>query len=205
MNVYVETNFVLELALAQEQQASCEEILSLSEAGRVRLVIPSYSVVEPYEALRRRHQARTEVSIHLEKELTQLARTAEYSSRLLGFREATALLVDSSHDEARRLESVRSRLLESAELISLERGVLRAAIGQPAGLDLSPQDNIVLASVLSHLDRTAPPRSCFLNRNWRDFDDPEVVGRLAQHRCKLLSRFDDGCQYVRHVLSSHAS
>jgi len=31
-----------------------------------------------------------------------------------------------------------------------------------------------------------------------------VVDKLTQHRCKLLSRFDDGCRYVRHVLSSHA-
>jgi hypothetical protein len=49
LNVYVETNFVLELVLAQEQQASCEEILALSEEGSLRLVIPSYSLVEPYE------------------------------------------------------------------------------------------------------------------------------------------------------------
>ena len=31
MNVYVESNFVLELALLQEQSGSCEEILSLAE------------------------------------------------------------------------------------------------------------------------------------------------------------------------------
>ena len=33
MRVYVETNFVLELALAQAQAPSCEEILSLAERG----------------------------------------------------------------------------------------------------------------------------------------------------------------------------
>jgi len=69
LNVYAETNFVLELTLVQEQHAGCEEILALGEAGRVRLVIPSYSLVEPYETLRRRHKERTQLRINLEREL----------------------------------------------------------------------------------------------------------------------------------------
>lgn len=39
MNIYVESNFVLELALVQEQHASCEEIVGLSEARRATLVM----------------------------------------------------------------------------------------------------------------------------------------------------------------------
>ncbi len=49
---------MLELALLQEQQASCEEILRLSEAGNIYLVIPAYSIAEPYETLVRRHRQR---------------------------------------------------------------------------------------------------------------------------------------------------
>jgi hypothetical protein len=33
VNVYVESNFVLQLALLQESYASCEAILQLSESG----------------------------------------------------------------------------------------------------------------------------------------------------------------------------
>ena len=40
MNVYVESNFVLELALLQEQWTSCEAILTLCEAKSVQLVVP---------------------------------------------------------------------------------------------------------------------------------------------------------------------
>ena len=45
MNVYVESNFVLELAFLQEQSSSCEEILSLAEGGRIQLVLPGYSLM----------------------------------------------------------------------------------------------------------------------------------------------------------------
>ena len=52
MNVYVESNFVLELAFLQEQFASCEEILSEAHrAHRIQLLIPTNSLAEPYEAL----------------------------------------------------------------------------------------------------------------------------------------------------------
>lgn len=51
MNVYVESNFVLELALLQEQHASCGELLRLCEEDRIQLVIPAYSLVEPYNIL----------------------------------------------------------------------------------------------------------------------------------------------------------
>jgi hypothetical protein len=51
VNVYVETNFVLELAFQQEQFVSCEQILQLGEAGGIKLVIPAYSLAEPHEKI----------------------------------------------------------------------------------------------------------------------------------------------------------
>lgn len=40
MNIYVETNFILELVFVQEQYQSCEEIITLCEAGRAKLILP---------------------------------------------------------------------------------------------------------------------------------------------------------------------
>ena len=76
MNVYVESNFVLELALIQEQYAGCEEILRLCEAGRIRLVIPAYSLAEPYETLTRHHKQRRRMKQELDAVFRQLSRTA---------------------------------------------------------------------------------------------------------------------------------
>lgn len=38
MNIYVETNFVLELAFEQEQCPSCGKILQLHEIGKAKLI-----------------------------------------------------------------------------------------------------------------------------------------------------------------------
>jgi hypothetical protein len=46
VKVYVETNFVLELALEQAQHAECEEILRLAESKSVEIALPAFSFVE---------------------------------------------------------------------------------------------------------------------------------------------------------------
>lgn len=202
MNVYVETNFVLELALVQEQQASCEALLRLSEAGSVGLAIPAYSLVEPYEAIVRRHRQRKKMKADLDVEIGQMTRTAAYSERLSGFQDLTALLIDSADEETKRLEEVRRRLLKACDVIPLDAPCLAAAVRYQDEHDLSPQDAMVYAAVISHLTRSAAKESCFLNRNSKDFDDPDIVDELQSHACRLIPRFDDGLDHVRNRVAA---
>jgi hypothetical protein len=46
MNVYVETNFILELAWMQEQYESCKNILTLCETGKAKLILPAFQLVK---------------------------------------------------------------------------------------------------------------------------------------------------------------
>ena len=201
MNVYVESNFVLELALIQEQSASCEEILGLCEANRARLVIPAYSLAEPYETLTRRHKQRRRLKQELDDEVRQIARTAPLSERFSGFKDLTAGLISVAQQETQRLESVRSRLIEAAEIVPLDKSVLAASTEYQRAHDLSPQDALVYSSVLSHLKRVRAPENCFLNRNSKDFDDESIIDELAGHNCQLLFQFDAGHSFISAALS----
>ena len=60
MRVYVESNFVLELVLEQEQHLACREIVRLAEAGIIELVVPAFGLLEPYMTLHRRHREQEE-------------------------------------------------------------------------------------------------------------------------------------------------
>jgi hypothetical protein len=51
MNVYVESNFVLEHALEQEECDSCSEIIQLASRRQVTLLIPAFSLAEPHQAI----------------------------------------------------------------------------------------------------------------------------------------------------------
>jgi predicted nucleic acid-binding protein len=196
VNVYLESNFVLELALLQEQHASCEDILRLSEAGNAQLIIPAYSLVEPYETLIRRHRQRKQMKAELDIELQQLARTATYADRLDGFQNLTALLIDSADEEAKRLEETRSVLSRTAEIIPLDRAILEIATRYQVAHDLSPQDALVYAAVLSHLTQSGAPENCFLNKNSKGFDDSDLVEELNTYNCRLVPRFNIDYQFI---------
>ena len=196
MNVYVESNFVLELTLLQASHASCEAILQLAEEGAARLVIPAFSLIEPYETLRSHQLRRKTMKNGLDEEFRQLARTASYSSRLAEFANLTSLLIDGADEDDRRLEVVRTRLLAIAEIVSIDASILLAADQHRTIHDLKPHDAVVYSSVLAHLDRSDKSPSCFLNEDARDFDDPDLVEELARRNCDLILTFDAGHQFL---------
>ncbi len=187
MNVYAETNFVLEIALRQEQCSDCEAIAALCKERRINLIIPAYSIAEPYETLIRRHKDRKKLKNSLDTELNQLARTNFYASDIIKIQSLTNLLVKSTEDEMNRLEDVRNNLIRVTEIISLNSEILKSSAEHQKEHDLSPQDAIVYASVIFHLEHSEPETACFLNKNSKDFDDPDISEKLEHYRCKMLS------------------
>ena len=105
MIVYVESNFVLELAFLQEEFEACNSILELSEAREIDLIVPAYSLLEPYEALVRRSRRRNELSIRLADETREMSRSRPYSEITERASEITSTLISSGEQEKRRLDS----------------------------------------------------------------------------------------------------
>ena len=124
MNIYVETNFVLELAFEQEQCASCEQILQLCEAGQGNLIIPAYSLAEPHEKLSRQAKSRRDLQQLLDAELRQLSRTASYVSRIESIQDIASLMVQSNEEERQRFVQYRERLFNVGEVIALTAEIL---------------------------------------------------------------------------------
>lgn len=163
MNIYVETNFVLELTFEQEQCSSCEQILQLCEIGRAKLVIPAYSLAEPHEKLSRQAKNRRELQQLLDAELRQLARTDSYGNCIKSIQDIASLLVQSNEEERQRFIQYRERIFKSAEVVPLTKNILTEAASCEVMYDLKPQDAIVFASVINHLRSDQPQDSCFLN------------------------------------------
>lgn len=201
MNIYVETNFVLELALLQEESEFCEQLLEIAERGEAQLVLPAYSLVEPYETLIRHDKNRKRLATDLENELNQLDRSQPYKSEINPHRTLIQLLIRSGEEEQKRLINVRNTLLATADIIPLSLGIIDSAQLHEAEHGLSPQDAIVYASTLWHLDQTQTPISCFINRNSKDFNDPDIETALANFNCKALYNFTNGLGYVMSKLT----
>ena len=196
MTVYVESNFVLEQALQQEQSDSCDAIVNLAASGDISLVIPAFSLAEPHQALTQKDKLRNRLNNELQQQLLELGRSKPYRAVLDDFRDLSSVLIRSADQERDGLQRAVGELLRTAEVVPLDGGIVTAGGELQTAFAMSGQDAIVLASVLQHLERTKPAESCFLNRNSRDFDDPDVRERLDRFGCKFFARFDHGCQFI---------
>jgi len=99
MIVYVESNFIFELAYLREEHENCDKILDLSASGDIRLVLPAFSVGEVYEAQTRRAKRRAELHDKLNKEIGELARSKPYRDSRDQFKEVTKALIVSGEEE----------------------------------------------------------------------------------------------------------
>jgi predicted nucleic acid-binding protein len=196
MNVYVESNFVLEHALQQEESQSCTEILRIASRGQIRLVIPAFSLAESPQAILAKAKVRSRLYEDLRIHLNELARSKPHREIPATFDVLSSVLINSAQVEREGLKRTVSELLAAAEVIPLTAAVLRSAANIEVDFGLSGQDAIVLASVLGHLQANSPVESCFLNRNTKDFDDPDIRDRLEALHCKFFPRFAQAFEYI---------
>lgn len=161
MNVYVESNFVLEHALQQEESLSCREIIRLASAGQITLVVPAFSLAEPHQAISVKAKARSRLGGDLRSHLGELARSKPHREIPATFDVLAAVLIESAQLERDGLRQTVSAFLSNAEVIPLDALVLRSAANIEATFGLSGQDAIVLASVFGHLEANRPDQSCF--------------------------------------------
>lgn len=198
MIVYAESNFLLELAYLQEEHEFCEQILGLAAQGRIQLRIPAFSVVEAEISLARRTGERQRFSQALTRQIRELSRSKPHSSLPAQSNVLFAALVGSGKDERRRLDEVFNRLTALGTIIPVTSLVVLRARMDESQFELSSQDAIIHASVLLDAQQ-APGIKCFVNRNSRDFGDPEIEAGLARADCKLLVSFRDGFGYASRV------
>src|SRR5262249_17512964 len=132
--------------------------------------------------------------------LKELSRSKPYESLPESFQETTKAVIESLEDEKLRLDQALVRILETAVVIPLECAIMKGAIELQKTRSLSPQDSIVYAAVLAHLRAVPGQSKCFLNKNSKDFANPEVIGELDGLSCKLLTKFGQGLGYISSLL-----
>lgn len=197
MIVYVESNFCLELAFQQEEEAQAEEILQLAEARRFELVFPQFAVCEPFSTLNRYDNERRRFLNELNKNLNELNRSAQHRGVVAGTQPLVATLTRIGQDQTNRLEAVVERMLCCGRTIPVTAPLFASAQPLEGQYDLSPQDAIVAAFVVGDLQpqNAGQDSHAFLSRNWKDFNPMRAdFGTLG---CRYLSKFRDGLQFIR--------
>ena len=154
------------------------------------------SLAEPHVAISGKEKIRARLSNDLRTQLFELGRSKPHRAVPASFEPLASILIASAQLEREGLRNTISTLLLAADIIPLDAAILRFAADVQVQYGMSGQDAIVLASVLAHLELQRPPESCFLNRNSKDFDDPDVRERLEARGCRFFAKFEDGLGYI---------
>jgi predicted nucleic acid-binding protein len=203
MNVYIESNFLLELAFDQEERESCHQILRLCERRKAALIVPAFCLVESYHALVGRHGGRREILQDVKNHFTHLARSKKYANDVRTLLpDLTRLLVATIEEETKSFRKALGRILKTVQVIPLDPLVLKTATRFEDAQHLGSQDSIVLASVLRHLRYSERRAACFLTRDRKHFDKPDIVKLLRQHGCALLVGFSSGLRHIKSAARS---
>ena len=196
MIAYVESNFVLEIVLGQEQATGAEALLALAENGTIDLVIPSLSLAEPFATVTQRQRARRKLVNDLTAALRDLRRSAPYQSQAMLLESALTGLASIAGHESAMLDDVLRRVLAIARIVEFDSARFAQSLAYRPRYGLDAKDGLISASVVSDLARQSQADlKCFTTRNSKDFDAPDIVTELNGHNCRLFFSFDEAVRY----------
>jgi predicted nucleic acid-binding protein len=193
--VYVETNFVLELAYLRPTSDNCQRLLELARDHRIDIVVSSFALIEARLAWQRNAKRRNRLHAAVRAELGELSRSRPLVDIPIQSQAFVAALIDTAHQDRGRLEIAIETLAGIGIVTVAPAPTLARAYEIEQRLGLSPQDALVYASVIEHVQSADSPDKLFVTQNRRDF--LVVEDDLANYDCKLLFTFDAAEGYVR--------
>ena len=200
MNVFVESNFVLELAFRQEEHDFCARIWQGAGPATFTLHLPQYALTEVFQTLRARHEQRDNARTYLLTEIRQHLREAESDSAAMDSLTAALnnLLAERKQAQTERLYTIAADLAASVTTVPLTPEIIREAYEKAQQHGLASQDSLVYASVLAGL-RSLPVEAgkLFVSRNKKDFGKPAIVEELRQLGCAYVAGFESAVNRLR--------
>ncbi len=202
MIAYVESNFILEIALGQEQSKGAEGIVTLAERGDIEIAFPSFAKSEPFSTVSNRGRERQRLYAGLTTQLNELARSIPHQRDVTTLRPLVSILTDVGTREDDLLVQTVERLLEIGRLIPLDSQCFALSRELRSKGDLTGTASIILASVWLDLPlHTIDERKWFISRNWKDFADAYVVDKLHRHNCRNLDHFEKALDEIQSTLA----
>jgi predicted nucleic acid-binding protein len=196
MIVFVESNFVLELALRQSEVQAAQSLLELAESGKIDVRIPAVSLIEPRYKLAQTASDHRRLRDAIDKQLKQMVRSAGFVDLEAKSSDLMGALATKADLDIREFEAVTRRVLDCAKILPLTHEVLWAGMRRQL-LDLEPMDALVFASVEASLQDAAVGESVFANRDAKGFLSKTVVDDLEKRRCRVIPNFSRSLEYVR--------
>jgi predicted nucleic acid-binding protein len=204
MIVYIESNFVLEMALEQEQSSAARSILSLAESHQIELAYPSFVLSEPFESVVRARRERNILQRSLVRALNDLKRSEPHKRIMLDLESAINVLGDAHVRQIDLLYTTFGQLVSVGRCIDINEANFRDALVYRNSLDLSPQDSIIYSAMVADLKKQPEQKiKCFLSRDRKAFGNDDyrsIKVELEKHNCRYIGSFMQGLSFIQQKL-----
>lgn len=195
MIVYIETNFVLQLALRQEHNRYAEAVLKLAEQEKIQLFIPWFCIGESYSKLTYLVRERMQLADECQRIADELSRDAQLrdSELLKWFLNARVELGRFNDEQVQLLDETTIRILKSSKTLRVDANRVQESRRVRKQLEFRASDSIVYGCVLEHA-KSESGEKCFLN-NDKAFHQPLVRKELKETKTKVLA-IDKGSDFL---------
>jgi len=205
MIVYIESNFVLEMALEQEQSSAARSILSLAESHQVELAYPSFVLSEPFENVVKARRERNILQRSLVKTLNDLKRSEPHKRIILDLDSAINVLGDAHVRQIDLLYTIFGQLAYIGRCIHIDEANFRDASIYRDSLGLSPQESIIYSAMVADLKRQPGGEAkCFLSCDRKAFGsdtDRSIKIELEKHNCRYIGSFTQALDFIQSSLN----
>lgn len=192
MILYAESNFLLEIALARENEESARAVIDRAERGEVELSVPVFCLCEPFSTVSYRARKRAQEFRAVQRQLEDLGRGQVHRGLIDAMVTPLTDVLDVEIRERTELDDIVGRLLACATILDLSEAVFTASREAQVTHGLDASDSIVYATVLldARARDVAEPK-VFVTRNTNDFDREAIREELSAAGCRLTFSFDD--------------
>jgi hypothetical protein len=203
--VYVESNFLLEIAFTQQDAAAAETILRLAEDSSIVLAMPAVALVEPFATIRYRNSERREVLdswSHMmnrlkPNRLSDLGLFAPKQRLDAGMVDAYGDAADLVRQQSSLLNQMVDRVLGVAKILPFGATEMRRALSYRE-LGLDTVDSLIFAIIITHLEQANPSDvSCFVSRDKKGFANQDISAELSSHGSRYISTFTNALAYIQ--------
>lgn len=196
MRLYVETNFLLEIALEQGEHAECSDLLDVcgDPSSGVTLAVPASSFFEAQSALRNKRRHVLDFGRAYDTHVSgQLSRIHGIAGVRTSYADLLAQLTATLNAAESRFYAASDRIREIGEVLPTDGRTIAAAQDGSAGL--SYEDALVYAAIRSDASFGQTP-TYFVTT---DSDFANVKQALATRQCTMLRSFQTAVQVLRHA------
>lgn len=186
MMIFVESNFVIELAALQQEAEQAELLVQGAESREIKLLIPAFCLTEPFETYVRWRNQRNRSRRELDDQLRQLARSQDHAELAQASQAFADLFSASAITQTKQFRETLSRLIRCASVLPLNEQVVARSLEVQDEFGLEPQDAVVFASVETGL-REAPDAEerTFVTKDRRGFIREEVTAHFKKLNCSV--------------------